>query len=77
MELKEIINRKSPQHLTEDEMKYVVKKYIKELKGVDVEIDLTKGCMLGNRIIVPMYENQFHKLNKAFNDACKYYMNNG
>ncbi len=41
MNLQEIVSRKTMQHVTQEEMEYVVKNYIKELKGVDIQKELT------------------------------------
>ena len=62
--IKEII---TSTNITQSEMEYVVESYIKDMKGVDVTINL-------NRFSHPFYyKMQLSKLNAAYDVAVEYF----
>lgn len=74
MDIQEIINRTSAP-LEQGEMQFVVEQYIKDTKGVDVNIDLTKRI---DRTYPPEYQTflaqqQLQMLLTAFERACFYF----
>ena len=48
MDLNEILNRKSPSVYSVEEMQFVVEKYIKFVKNVEVNINIYKGIDINN-----------------------------
>jgi len=74
MNIKKIINKT---HLEQSEMQYVVEQYIKEKKGVDVEINLLKGVSndVPEPFIIMHLRQQLQLLVNAFEIACKYFAN--
>ncbi len=74
MNLQEIVSRKTMQHVTQEEMEYVVKNYIKELKGVDININISKGINPRSMSGKMRLSMQLELLFMAFNDASKYYL---
>ena len=75
MIVEEIINRKSPQYFEVEEKIFVVQQYINDRKNVSVNINLTKNFRDGNPFNKFNYLKQLEKLDSAFHDACKYYLN--
>lgn len=78
MELRTIVNRPINLPVHEEEMKYVVVKYIVHKKAKAVNIDLQKGDILRpfGRINPIMYTSQIGKLVQAFAVACAFYKEN-
>ena len=76
MEIKELVSRNSPQYYSTDEMIFLVTEYIKEKKGVFVDINLFKGLNPNIRVQFQYYaKDQLFKLDKAFNIAFGYFKN--
>ena len=73
MDLNEILNRKSPSVYSVEEMQFVVEKYIKFVKNVEVNINIYKGIDINNlnQIDVIRLHNEHNRLFKAFNVAEK------
>ena len=60
--------------LQQQEMEFVVEQYIKEKKGVNVQINLAKRVeTLPNFYVGLHLQQQLQLLDKAFNDACIYF----
>lgn len=74
MDLTEIITRKSPYNISQDEMCYVVEQYIKDKKSYDISINIEKRVIPINMLRKTMIVNQLQKLNQAFDIAQKYFV---
>ena len=70
----EICSRPNNSTFTTEELIYVVQEYISEVKGVDVNINLTKWLDKNHPFFKHLYVNQLNKLNTAFNKTQKYYL---
>ena len=79
MDLNEILNRKSPSVYSVEEMQFVVEKYIKFVKNVEVNINIYKGIDINNlnQIDVIRLHNEHNRLFNAFNIAHKEILKNG
>lgn len=69
MDLKEILNRKSPSYYSIEECIYVVEKFIQQSKSVYVNINIYKNIdlnYLNHPVVKTMLSNQLNLLNKAF-----------
>lgn len=75
MNLQEIINRPDNSTFETKELEFVVGSYIKEKKGVDVDINITKGVRFNHILTQYLFAAQAEKLNTAFDYAQKYYLN--
>lgn len=78
MDLNEILNRKSPSVYSVEEMQFVVEKYIKFVKNVEVNINIYKGIDINNlnQIDVIRLYNEHNRLFNAFNIAHKEILKN-
>ena len=75
MDVNEIVKRKSPQLITQKEMEYVVESYMKEKKGVSVDVNILKG--IGNHPLRNAFiSRQLSILNEAFDIASKHFCKN-
>lgn len=72
MDAVEISKRESPQVVSQEEMEYVVKQFIKEKKGVDVDINLRKGIE-GHQFEGHFLPIQMGLLLEAFGTASHYF----
>ncbi len=73
MDIQEIIKRN---HLDQKEMEYVVTQYIKELKGVDVSINVEKVALAWPKWVrTKLIEQQLSKLNDAYQIAAEWFSN--
>ncbi len=75
MNLQEIINRPNNSTFETKELEFVVESYIKDKKGVDVSINITKGVPINNMFTQHIFAAQVEKLNTAFDYAQKHYLN--
>jgi len=75
MSIQEIVNRPNNSTFETKELEFVVQSYIKDKKGVNVDINLSKGNPAFNDIYREIYYGNLQKLNTAFDYACKYYLN--
>ena len=78
MDLNEILNRKSPSVYSVEEMQFVVEKYIKFVKNVEVNINIYKGIDINNlnQIGVIRLHNEHNRLFNAFNIVHKEILKN-
>jgi len=74
MDVLEIVTRKSPQVVSQQEMEHVVEEYIKEKKNAGVKIDITKGIKGGGLLTQGLLARQLNMLNEAFDVASKYFI---
>ncbi len=74
MEINEIVSRNTGSNYTVDEMSYVVEQYIKEKKGVEVNINLEKNINTSTQHGQFAYLSQVSSLDNAFSYACKYFL---
>ena len=75
MDIKEIINRKSPAHYTVEELQFAVEKYIEQKKGVKVEVNVYSGIMMNKmtQFDILRLEQQYLKLMNAFDSVQRKY----
>lgn len=73
MNTKEIINKNE---LSTEEMVFVVQEFIKEKKGVDININLLKGLHPQNPLFALKYSGQISMLDKAYDKALAFFMEN-
>ena len=74
MNTTEIVNRKTPQFITQEEMEYVVKQYIKEKKKRDIDINVLKNLNKNDPFFAVFFKDQLKKLDDAFLVASKYFI---
>ena len=75
MTIEDIIHKASPARISVNEMEFVIKAYIKEKKGRDIDINLERGLNRRHPMFNPVYQQQLGKLNKAFSIASEYFIN--
>lgn len=61
--------------LSQAEMQFVVEQYIKERKGVNVNIHIALPTNSFERLSMHFAQDQIIKLTNAYNDACGWYLN--
>ena len=74
MNIEDIIHKASPARVSVNEMLFVVKEYIKDKKGRDIDINLEKNLPRHHPLFNHLYQNQLGKLNKAFSTASEYFI---
>jgi hypothetical protein len=70
----EIVKRKTGSKFQLEEVVFVVAEYIKEKKGVNVDINLEKGVNRRSPLFSMMYQDQLKKLYDAFDIASDYFI---
>lgn len=73
MEVNEIVNRKTGSIFSQEELEFVIKEYIKEKKGVDININLSKN-FTGTHFDSFINQDQMILLDKAFEVAQRYFV---
>lgn len=74
MVVEEIVNRPTSQPVDQSEMIYVVEQYIKDKKGVEVDINLLKGINKKSPMASILLQEQLGMLVEAFEIARGYYV---
>jgi hypothetical protein len=74
MNILEIVKRKAGSKFQLEEVVFVVAEYIKEKKGVNVDINLEKGVNRRSPLFSMMYQDQLKKLYDAFDIASDYFI---
>ncbi len=74
MNILEIVKRKSGSKFRLEEVCFVVAEYIREKKGVNVDINLEKNFNRRSLSFSIMYQNQLKKLYNAFDIASDYFI---
>lgn len=74
MNILEIVKRKTGSKFQLEEVVFVVAEYIKEKKGVNVDINLEKGVNRRSPLFSMMYQDQLKKLYDAFDIASDYFI---
>lgn len=74
MNILEIVKRKSGSKFRLEEVCFVVAEYIREKKGVNVDINLEKNFNRRSLSFSIMYQNQLKKLYNAFDIASEYFI---
>ena len=74
-DINEIVNRPSGSKVGISAMMYVIKAYIKEKKGRDIDINLEKNLHRSHPLFNVVYQNQLKKLNDAYGYASQYFLN--
>ncbi len=74
MNILEIVKRKSGSKFRLEEVCFVVAEYIREKKGVNVDINLEKNFNRRSLSFSIMYQNQLKKLYDAFDIASEYFI---
>jgi hypothetical protein len=74
MNVEEICNRVNGSVFETEELIFVVEAYIKDRKGVNVNINLSRGNAAFNSIYSHVYAQQIESLNGAFNVASRYFV---
>ena len=79
MDLNEILNRKSPSVYSVEEMQFVVEKYIKFVKNVEVNINIYKGININNlnQLDIIRLHNEHNRLFNTFNIVHREILKNG
>ena len=74
MKIKEIVNRPTGSSIQQEEMIYVVQSYIKEKKGIEVDINLFKNLDPNSPFFRMMGVQELNKLVKAFDKAVEHFI---
>ncbi len=73
MDLQEICTRPNNSEYTEEEMAFVVERYIMATKGQEVKVNIKKGIDPKDKMAPLRYLDQLKKLIAGFNDAEAYW----